>query len=640
MPTSANTWPPSEGGNEADATLARADLRRFGLILLAGNLLIDLLLAVIGCAVLLPGATDAERRAREAASNLAAAMASEIGAELRQVDNTLATIAELHRNSLMAEACGQATIARLLRTQASLLPQTSSLHLVDAGGDVLLRGGEHPVNVADRDYFGAARDGDRLVFSAPLMERLGGQRSIIAARRLHGPEGSFDGIVAAVLTVSHFDAMFGRLELGARDAVSLRGPATQLVTRHAAQAAPAEEPGSSREPREFLSAYAHNPHSGWYLARSPLDGIERITAYRAVDDYPFMLLAGLATDDFLAPWRQQVARLTTLLCAVAACSAALSLGVHAQRRRQLGAAAQLRQVAREQAAMLNNELVGMARVRGRQALWKNQALEKIFGYQAGELDGHATRALYLDDDSYAMVGAGYRLMQREGRYRTQLKMRRKDGSAVWIDLAGAPVSADESLWMMVDITALKASEEHLKHLALHDPLTQLPNRTLFTEKLDLMLAQGRRAGTQTALCMLDLDGFKPINDSYGHAAGDQVLREVAARLQQCMREGDVVARIGGDEFAMALAGLKHPQELHAILQRLLDTIAAPITLAPDHASRVTASIGVALAPQSAGDQLALQRLADEALYSAKRNGRNRAQLSGAEAAAAVGGSPA
>jgi diguanylate cyclase (GGDEF)-like protein len=175
-------------------------------------------------------------------------------------------------------------------------------------------------------------------------------------------------------------------------------------------------------------------------------------------------------------------------------------------------------------------------------------------------------------------------------------------------------------------STLRETEERLQYQAYHDALTDLPNRLLFSEHLSPELAQARRQSRPLAVLFLDLDHFKVINDTLGHAVGDQLLKEVAQRLKAGLRESDTVARVGGDEFAVLLPELASPADAAMIAEKLLRLVASPVTLAGRELS-VTASVGIALHPSDGKDVEPLLQSADLAMYRAKEMGRNHYQLS-------------
>lgn len=293
---------------------------------------------------------------------------------------------------------------------------------------------------------------------------------------------------------------------------------------------------------------------------------------------------------------------------------------------------ELMQLTAEQQAMLDNELVGIVKVRNRHTIWINSAMERIFGYGEGELDGQPNKILYLNERSYQEVGAAaYPILKAHGIYRTQLKMRRKDGEVIWIDLNGMQLPGDsrDSVWMLLDITASKRYEEEIERIAFHDVLTGLPNRKLITDRLKQALALAERNQHPLAVCYLDLDGFKPVNDQYGHAAGDKLLIEIARRMQEAVRVNDTVGRLGGDEFVLLLTGLKQIDEYRPVLQRVIDAINAPFSIGQRLVS-VGASIGVALFARDGDNPDMLLRHSDQAMYQAKKSGRNRVCLYEAE----------
>ncbi|HEX6143955.1 MAG TPA: EAL domain-containing protein [Geminicoccaceae bacterium] len=165
------------------------------------------------------------------------------------------------------------------------------------------------------------------------------------------------------------------------------------------------------------------------------------------------------------------------------------------------------------------------------------------------------------------------------------------------------------------------SQDALERVAHHDELTGLPNRTLFQLRLEMALAQARRDGTLTAVLQLDLDHFKDVNDTLGHAAGDRLLSEIASRLTEMLRDTDTVARVGGDEFALILTGLKSPHQVVPVAEKIVEAIGRPVDHG-DHAVHTSASIGITLFPSDDEEPEQLLKNADIALYQAKAQGRN------------------
>jgi diguanylate cyclase (GGDEF)-like protein/PAS domain S-box-containing protein len=185
------------------------------------------------------------------------------------------------------------------------------------------------------------------------------------------------------------------------------------------------------------------------------------------------------------------------------------------------------------------------------------------------------------------------------------------------DLAGAPKYL---LTVIEDVTERKQSERRIAHLAHHDALTGLANRVLFREQLEQSLKRVRGHGGRLALLYLDLDRFKGINDTLGHPVGDELLKDVAKRLRDCIGESDFVARLGGDEFAIVRDGFDTPDDVTALVTRILETMKAPYDIGGHHLV-TEATIGVALAPDDAGDPDELLKNADLAMYRAKSDGR-------------------
>ena len=216
----------------------------------------------------------------------------------------------------------------------------------------------------------------------------------------------------------------------------------------------------------------------------------------------------------------------------------------------------------------------------------------------------------------------------QGTWSGEICNQRQDGS-IFIEQLTISVVHDKNgkpknyIAVLMDVTPKKTYQQHLEDIAYLDPLTHLPNRSLLTDRLQKAMAQTERNDRQLAIVFMDLDGFKAINDQYGHSIGDRLLVTVADHLQMLLREDDTVARLGGDEFVVVVMGLTGYQECNALANRLLSAVAQPV-LIDDHLFRVTASLGVTYYPQVdeiTADQLLRQ--ADQAMYQAKLAGKNR-----------------
>lgn len=260
----------------------------------------------------------------------------------------------------------------------------------------------------------------------------------------------------------------------------------------------------------------------------------------------------------------------------------------------------------------------------------NPAFSTITGYTHDEVVGRNPRLLGSGLQDRTFYEALWTKLHAEGSWRGQLLNRRKSGEvypqllsiSVLRDTAGAPT---HYMALLFDISDIKESERALQHLADHDVLSGLPNRRLLSDRLHHAMLQTRRNGKPMAVCYLDLDAFKPVNDRLGHAAGDALLVEIARRLQGSVRAGDTVARFGGDEFVLVLGDLADAAECEQVLRRVLANVAAPVHIGGDTAC-VTASLGVVMfhgtAAEADDDGDSLLRRADRAMYTAKQDGHN------------------
>jgi diguanylate cyclase (GGDEF)-like protein/PAS domain S-box-containing protein len=214
----------------------------------------------------------------------------------------------------------------------------------------------------------------------------------------------------------------------------------------------------------------------------------------------------------------------------------------------------------------------------------------------------------------------------DGHWRGEVRLRRRDGQPLTAlqTVSLVPAGEDDSVRYVVtcsDHTSMRQAQEQLSYLAHHDVLTGLPNRALLDERLDHELQRARRLGHGIALLFIDLDGFKTINDSLGHAAGDQLLQAVGQRLRTSIRDVDTAARLGGDEFVVVMTDLTNPEAAALLAAKLLALLAEPVDI-DGRPVTVSASIGVAVHPEDGADRGMLMMAADSAMYAAKAHGRN------------------
>jgi diguanylate cyclase (GGDEF)-like protein/PAS domain S-box-containing protein len=257
----------------------------------------------------------------------------------------------------------------------------------------------------------------------------------------------------------------------------------------------------------------------------------------------------------------------------------------------------------------------------------NQAFCDLTGYSREEAIGQSSRLLDSGHHDKAFFEQMFATIAREDHWLGEIWNRTKAGaiSVVLMTISAVRDAAGELthyVGVFTDITQKKENERRLEHLAHHDALTDLPNRSLFRDRLQQAIRKAARDDQALALLFIDLDRFKEVNDSLGHVAGDQLLVEAARRITACVRNSDTVARLGGDEFIVILQDVADRDSAAGIAREVIEALATPFDLGQDTVS-LSASIGIALCPDDAEDPDALTDAADQAMYDAKALGRNR-----------------
>lgn len=275
--------------------------------------------------------------------------------------------------------------------------------------------------------------------------------------------------------------------------------------------------------------------------------------------------------------------------------------------------------------------------------------EAMLGYSAEEVVGKETPLLFHDREEVAAranelsTELGYPVAADLGAFVAKAQATgkpeerewtyiRKDGTRLTVLLSVTSFSDESgnvmSCGVATDITQRSHRVAEMARLANFDPLTQLPNRRLFHDRLRMAVAQARRENTFLALLMIDIDRFKPVNDRFGHAVGDLLLRALAGRVQKCLRESDTLARTGGDEFVAILPMIGGEEDAVGVARKIRESLSAPFDLDEGDSVTIDCSVGVALYPEHGGDEESLLKNADNAMYVAKALGRAQVCVAG------------
>lgn len=509
----------------------------------------------------------------------------------------------------------------------------SILSVVDEHGNVVLSSRDiDPVNYADREFFRihqSQRNQDAFHVSAPVLGRVSNTWQVPVSRKIIKPDGSFGGVIVLSVDPEYLARFYQKVNIGEQGLVMLIGTDGIVRARRVGKTLGfgADLSGSS------LMREQAKKETGEFLSRGEADGVQRYISYRTLPEYPLLVAVGAGQQEVLADFihnRDRDYALAVLVSAVIAIFARMLMLTLTRQRRSSAALAVSETRFR---ATFEQAAIGIAHTSlDRTYLEVNQRFCEMLGYARDEIIGKPVNFFTHPDDREN--NSRYRellLSGVAGSLSAEKRYVRRDGSAIWVSRTVSLVRdpAGEPLYFMrvvVDITERKRLEEELRELAATDMLTGLPNRRAFMARLEEEHARLRRFDSQqAAVLMLDLDHFKRVNDTWGHAAGDAVLRGVAAVINAQIREIDLCSRLGGEEFAVLLTGAT-PPAAREFAERLLRKIAQGTVRHEGEEITVTASIGVtALRATDDTADAALLR-ADRALYRAKEAGRDRVEI--------------
>ncbi|MFT3720777.1 diguanylate cyclase domain-containing protein [Pseudorhodoferax sp.] len=580
--------------------------------LLAGLLVLTLALAALAIAA---SHQHRQERAVAATQNLARLAEAQLSDSFDAIDLYLQLLA-----ARQAAGAGGAVLP------APPPAGVGTVAIADAAGRVRLRANpSQPLpagmdeRIAEQAFFRRAVADPRagLVVSGPVRAAPDGPAQVVFARAARDAAGQLLGVVFAAVGAAQFDRLFWGIDLGPHGAAALRTDDLQPLYHYPAwdEAQGAAAPEASAAWRQALAAA---PLEGTYEPPADAEGHDRVAVYRRLRTHPFYLVVAQSADEAGSAWAGGALVLAGLVAALAPW---VWLARRRAVRRQLQA---LRNSLGTIADNASDGIVGMT-LRGSISAW-NHGAERMFGYGAAEILGRPAAVLAPPercDEDAALIA---RVLRGERVQAFETVRRRKDGVPVNLSLAMSPVL--DARGRVVGVTGIArdlgrrhALEAESRSTTFDDPLTLLPNRRLLLDRLRQAQLSSSRQRSYYGVLFIDLDGFRQINESLGRAAGDQLLVEIAHRLQAAVRQHDTVARFGGDEFVVLLEDLGSHEttaadHVNTVADKLLDAIERVVHLGgmPQHCS---ASIGIRLLIGSHDSPEQVLVDADAAMYRVK-----------------------
>ena len=594
---------------------------------------------------------DAERTAR----NLAQLVEQRTAGMLQSADAALRSLGEMWQRIPALRDPASAGMHTLLAQKLRQLPNARTLFVLNARGVLVQDSDLHPAaprNFSDREIFNWHRShSGRIYIGKPIVERGNGAWFVTASRRLDDAEGRFAGVLVVAFEPGAFQSVYLDIEIGRDGVIGLmHKDGEPIVSVPEAPSWLGVPTGGNLTLKDLLA----NRGARTFRKVSAVDGVARIYSARQVADTPLMVQVGLSEEEVLAGWREEKRDTVAIMIAFTLATMVLAwlLMQELRRRNDLARSAApivsaegeivggvavtehiterfvladaLRESEARYQALFEHSIdaVFLMKSDGR-ILCANEQACRLLGYTENELRALGRQGLTERDDP--RVAALLDEHRRDGAARGELELRRKDGSWVPVEASSATFR-DRSgklcaSLIIRDITDRKRAEEHIEYLAYHDELTGIPNRAHFQRAFEHAIAASQRQGMNCALMLVDLDRFKNINDIVGHEAGDQLLKQVAARLRTCLRDGDVLARLGGDEFVILMQDASSIDAVSAVAKKILAATSRPLFI-DEQEFLITASIGISTSPHDGTDLQTLLRNSDVAMYRAKESGKN------------------
>ena len=500
-----------------------------------------------------------------------------------------------------------AKINDLLNDREDWIGNIAELRITDAQGQLRFGADNHQqqLNYSGLEIFSnLQQNSDAGLLITPLVRSPFTQDWVqLFARRYNNADGSFAGIVAATVPASHFTGLISGLDLGPNGIALVRDLNKRLVARHPPLDAPPGQTGAIGDSQELTELMASGVQTGLSFSEGTADDIPRTGAYRRLPELPMIVVAGLGEDDYLTTWRHDLNKaialglLFFLVTSIGAWLLCLNAARDMLERKRVEEDLRI-------AARAFESQVGMLITDANLRILRcNEAFSRITGYSLQDIIGQRPNILQSGRHDKNFYAAMWHALNTQGSWQGEIWNKRKSGE-IYPQLLSIGTVCNEKnetthyVASLSDISARKANEEQMRTLAFYDSLTKLPNRRLFLERLDHAYAAAHRLRTFGALLVVDLDDFKTLNDTAGHAAGDLLLEQVAKRLVNCVPHNEAVARLGGDEFVILLDNLgmheiEAARSAEQLGQDVLQALVRPYLLGQSE-YRGSASVGIAL----------------------------------------------
>jgi diguanylate cyclase (GGDEF)-like protein len=536
--------------------------------------------------------------------------------------------AHVETPSLFASLMPGIDVHRMLRAKIASLPYIGGINLFDASGALVNSSEAWPLpslSISDRDHFKILKEpgGPEAVFAEPVISRVTGAWTAVFARKIVGANGAFLGIVSRGVEPAHFENFFASLALREGATIAMIHRNGTVLARY-----PRNDTVIGQNVAEspvFQQVWATGGNiSGRDI--SPIDGEDQLGAARRLGEAPVLINATVSMSAALRDWREQTRyQVIGAILSALVILATLFLIVRQLNRQHRSAERLLAQKSQHLDTAINTMAQGLVLFDSNARLVVcNQRFIDMFGVSPDVVKpGCSFRDLIQHrKDTGTFVGnvdnyCTYFLGTIADNAIRDAVLATPDGRAIHILYQRSPDGGWAST--LEDITERRRTEDRIAHLAHYDALTDLPNRVTFHHKLDNEIAT-LETGAQFAILYIDIDEFKSVNDTLGHAVGDELLKIVAKRLSDSVGSTGFVARLGGDEFAIVQIGVNSRDDINEVVLPLFEAIRQPYDCL-GHRITTDASIGIAFAPTDGSSRDELLRHADLAMYSAKAGGR-------------------